>query len=470
MGVETLHPAYTDMSPEWAQMRDCMRGERRIKAQGVKYLPKSQGQAAAEKLIVQAGLPITTGPYEASKAMARFIELLESAVVGFAGIATRVPWSIAGLPASLEYLMTNAGGGLPLEGWQAKTIAECLITGRYGLLPDAPAEGGRARIQWYPAESLTNWKVDDEALPNMATLRERVPTATADEFSHDTETRYRVIRLEGRRARVTTATERGVETESGLLDLDGMFPLVVGGVNENGMAVERPPLSGLAESLLSYYRLSASHRWAIRQTCDPTLLALGFSPGEIQGIGAGMVIEKDVEPSKASLRYIEIQGTGLSHVKDEMDAELERAYGQTHRLSDRSGIEASDTIRQRAQSKTAGLRNIDKNAAASLQEALNHICRMNRLPPEVTVESAADYTEEDIEATALTALVQAVGLEQLPARIVRDYVRKRGLLEDLSDEDVVELIQTEQNKRAAEAVGLAEEEPLVEVEVEQDAA
>ena len=105
--VTTLHPDYVEAAPEWTQQRDCMKGQRRIKARGVTYLRKSGAQALAEQQLATLGVPEASGPYQIAKSMARFPEMLEAAVTGFTGIGTRIPWQIEALPAAMSYLVVT---------------------------------------------------------------------------------------------------------------------------------------------------------------------------------------------------------------------------------------------------------------------------------------------------------------------------------------------------------------------------
>lgn len=453
MSVSEPHPHYVEHRTEWSTARDVLRGQERIKARGTTYLPESAAQAATAAKIRKAGVRGAT-PYDMSKSMARIPDLMSAAVIEYTGLATRIPWRVENLPPAMAYLEENAGGGVPLAGWQGKLISEGLSVGRYGLLPDAPIDGGEARISWYPAESIINWRENDSGRLVLAVLSESVRSATADRFSHDTDTRYRVLEIVDGRLVAELWDEQGDTGESvpAVRRLDAV-PLVIGGTTENGCCVERPPLMGVAESVLSYYRLSAQHRWALALTCNPTLLALGFEPGEITVIGAGAVVEKNVEPAKASMQYVEIRGSGIKHVLEEMDREETRAEQYMHRMKEKSGVQSGEAMRQEIQAKTASLKSIDRCAAAAFQQALNGLAELNNLPAAIEVHTALDYTDEDIDAATLRAISEVVERNQLPRRAVPEYAKSRGLLEEMTLEEIEAMVEEERDAADARSVG-----------------
>lgn len=458
MPVNTRHPDYIEYEAQWEMIRDCLKGQAAVKAKGEKYLLKSGGQALQEKKAQACG---GKGPYEIAKAMARFPEVLEEARMGYAGLATRVPWEVKNLPKVMEYLLEDAGNGLNVEGWQSKLIAEGLGMGRYALFPDGPKgeKTQRPRIQFYPTESLINWKKADDNTPKLVVFEESEETEANDIFSHDTIKIYRVVRYEESRVVVELwEYDKNTSTDSMREVVEVTYPempVVIGGTTENGPDVQRPPLIGIADCAISAYQLSASLRWALRALADPILLALGFSANEIGVLGAGTVLEKDVEPGKASLEYVEFSGEGLQMVVDQIDREIERAEKAGHKMREKSGVEASGTVRQAIQSKTATLKSVDRQAAQAFEDALNIIARMLSLPDQIEVVSAFDYTDDDIEAVTLTAISNAVEKNHLPLKMLIEYVKSRGSLEGVSVEDVVAELEEQKEQQEATSVGLS---------------
>lgn len=458
MSVNILNPEYVVRLKDWEVMRDCAQGQRHIKSKGIKYLPKSAGQEALEK-----ANPGCKGPYESYKEMARFPDLVDGTSQGFVGLATRKPWDIQGIPRSMEYLWEDAGHGLGLIDWQSLLISEGLEVGRYALFPDSPMEGGLPKIAWYQTESIINWKLKD-GNPWLVVFREDVPAADEQLFEHRIVQQYRVIRIENGQSIVEIYDHNGDLTSEPLSLNRGKdyVPVVIGGAVNNDWEIDKPPLLGIAEAAIAYYQLSAQQRWAIRATCDPMFLALGFDVGEIQIIGGGSVLEKNVKPGDASFQPIEVSGSGIDKATEQMVYEMLQAEKQSHLLTEKAAIETSTSLRQRTNSKTASLKTVDRCAAQALEKTLNLIAEMQGINANITVISSYDYTDEEIDAVALEKISTVVERAHLPKRYIIEYVQARGGLESYAPEDIISMIEQDKEDMAGEDIGLSvsEETPF----------
>jgi hypothetical protein len=114
------------------------------------------------------------------------------------------------LPTGLDYLLEDAtGDGLGLVQMAKDELSNLLETGRTFFLVDYPqAEDGlsaedvtmldlRAAIVPYTAEQVINWRteaVGGRKLLTLCVISEPYKHG-GDEFSHDTEIQYRVLRL-----------------------------------------------------------------------------------------------------------------------------------------------------------------------------------------------------------------------------------------------------------------------------------
>jgi hypothetical protein len=116
------------------------------------------------------------------------------------------------IPDALAEIIEDIdGAGQSLEQIAKESLSNVLETGRHILLVDYPSIGDvdaetEARmglhptIASYPAESLINWRFEGVAgrqQLTLAVLHELVDTAD-DEYGHETESRYRVLRLRDR--------------------------------------------------------------------------------------------------------------------------------------------------------------------------------------------------------------------------------------------------------------------------------
>ncbi|MFC3630438.1 hypothetical protein ACFOM8_13380 [Paracoccus angustae] len=150
MAIDSKHPQFTrERQDEWRLMRDSMDGESAIKARGEVHLPMPDAYRRMDDCGRLA--------YAAYRDRAGFPELVAPAVSGMIGVAHAKEIGIE-IPDALAYLWESADGqGMPLEELHRQITRELLVTGRYGLLADAPAGGGEPYLAGYIAESIINW-------------------------------------------------------------------------------------------------------------------------------------------------------------------------------------------------------------------------------------------------------------------------------------------------------------------------
>ena len=147
--VSERHPDYLDRESEWKLVRDCARGETKIKAEAEEYLPKPSAFNAENA---------PKGLYQAYQQRAQFPDIFDPTVNGLAGTIHRTEAQI-NLPAKLEPLWEKATpDGLTLEAFHARITRELLETGRYSILVGASSEGSdMVWLAGYSTEALINW-------------------------------------------------------------------------------------------------------------------------------------------------------------------------------------------------------------------------------------------------------------------------------------------------------------------------
>ncbi|HBD10830.1 MAG TPA: hypothetical protein DCZ13_01710, partial [Porticoccaceae bacterium] len=214
MSVETQHKSYTENINTWHMLRDCDDGARAVKSRsaggeaqtlqgerGTKYLPPPN----PTDLSIENRLR-----YRAYRNRANYVNFVGSTREGLCGLVWRKD-PVIELGSSLEYMASNANGdGLPLEGMLRSALNEALLMGRYGLLVDYPttpdgmtraqvaSQGLQANILPYRAETIINWQcttMGGVRMLSLLVLMEDINIQGEDEYSYDTVTVYRVLRL-----------------------------------------------------------------------------------------------------------------------------------------------------------------------------------------------------------------------------------------------------------------------------------
>lgn len=280
--VNDRHPEYTaERVAEWELMRDVFTGESAIKSKGEIYLPMPSGFTALPDKGAKA--------YASYKARAQVAEMLAPTIAGMMGIAHGVEIKIE-LPAGLEYLWENADGkGTPLEALHRRITRNLLLSGRYGLLADAPEAGGDPRLAGYAAETIINW--DSELFVLDESGKTRVGFAWSD------VKRFRVLNIvDGRYWQDVYETDLASPARSIVPAARGgkamdRVPFAVASSVDLDPAIRTPPLIGVARSVIANYQLSADYRHQLYMSGQETLVVINGEAPEAVGAGACIAIQ-----------------------------------------------------------------------------------------------------------------------------------------------------------------------------------
>ena len=404
--VVSYHPGYGDYSPDWKMMRDCEAGERTVKFQREIYLPMPSGY----KNLAQG-----QAMYDAYITRAQFPDILQPTLKGMVGVIHRVAAHIEGLEDNkpLAKIREKASKeGLTLDAFHKVITTELLLTGRYGILTDLPAEGGELPyFVGYQAESIMNWSEYDVDLYTLDESRyARDPNL--NEFAWFESNRYRVLRLrDGKYSeQVYDATSATNEEE--------IFPSVRGGkqlteipfvvVNPLtiSMFMEPPPLLGVARASLAIFRLDADYRHQLYTSGQETLAVIGDTAEPPNTVGSGVVI---MLPTGGDAKFIGPSGRTIEAHRTAITDERENAVAAGVKLFDsKKGTEAAEALRLRAAAGTATLTTIAMASAAALEKALRYAAQfVGQNPDEIIVKPNLDFVENVIMARDVLALVQA---------------------------------------------------------------
>lgn len=286
MAVNRPHPQYEAAKDVWARTRHAAIGTDAVKGAGTKYLPvpdeedKKVGSTAAQ-----------SPRYKAYLKRAIYTNFVGRTRNALSGAAFNKPTEIV-LPSTLDYLKEDAtGSGLSLEQVAKDELGNLLEVGRGGLFTDYPEADGnlsieqrqvmelKARIIPYAAEQVINWKtisLNGRQMLSLVVLKE-VTGITDDEFSHESEPQYRVLRL--RPEGYTQQMYGDDESPSGAEYFPRAnghhlteIPFAFFGARSNDPKVDEAPLSDIADINLGHYRNSADHEESAFLCGQPTLV------------------------------------------------------------------------------------------------------------------------------------------------------------------------------------------------------
>lgn len=472
--LQARHPAFLEFAEDWEQLRDTYRGERIVKARGVKYLPPTSGMEI-DGANLQASSANTKGwrAYIAYRRRAVFPEVVREAVESMLGVMHNKPPKIE-LPAALEPLREKATSrNESLEMLLRRINEEQLITGRSGLLLDLP-KGKRLGallpyIALYRAEHVTNWDDGGDAASdlenlNLVVLNESGPERTAI-FDWEEVERYRVLVLgdplenetAGARAVYRTGTFREGEefSEEALIEpaIAGRklerLPFVFANTKDIVAEPDDAPLIGLSNLSLTIYRGEADYRQALFMQGQDTLVTIGATktdPDEETRVGAGAEI---AVPIGGDAKFIGVASSGLPEMREALVNDYNRAKEKATALLEAvsRAAESGEALRVRVAARTASLNQIALAGAYALQEILRIAAEwVGANPEEVVVEPNLDFVADIMQGRELVDLMTAKKLgAPISVESIHKNMRSRGLT-DLTFEEELDAMEEEVNE------------------------
>ena len=408
------HTTYSEYREAWDKIRDCIRGQDRIHAQGQLYLPKPEG--------------MSTASYNAYVLRAAFYGVCERTLRGMVGACTRNQ-PILTLPPRIDSMRDLATfEGNSLDVLIEDTLAEVMSVGRIALLVDHPKSGATVTsapfISSFRAESILDWReqlVDGRQKLTYVRLHEN-----CDDLQDGVE-QHLVLSLEPaytvRRFHVTT--RRGINAQPGTVEevqveddlipqVNGSplfdIPLVIISPLNLKADVEKPPFLDLANVNLAHYRNAADYEHSLFLTSQPTPWVAGAineknKPTQI-GSGAFWVL-----PEGASCGVLEIQGAGIASIKDAMADKVSQmaSLGAQMVFTGKGRNETHDTAKLRTRSELSILFSSVNMVEAGILKLLRIAAEWTSpgSSKDVVFKMHRDFVSSQIDATLLTALIKA---------------------------------------------------------------
>ena len=487
MAINSTHPSYAAMLPDWQLVRDAYMGERAVKARGLVYLPatpghKLDGMSSANDEGMQA--------YEAYKLRAKFPDYVSEAVERYIGLMHSKAPTIE-LPAVLEPMRARATvDGESLVALLRRINEQQLVAGRLGLLLDFPARPNATApvpyIATYFAEAIRNWDESDDGQGvnalELVVLDESGPVRKEDfEWVH--EERYRVLMLgnapveppndtkqapndpsEGVGPRIYSQGVFSVQEAGAGFNMANMAPPLYRGkaleelpfvfVNSKDIvtAPDNPPLLGLGRLCMTIYRSEADYRHTLFLQGQDTLVTIGtvHQDGEAKGsedalrVGAGARIGMDLN---GDAKYIGVGAEGLAEQREALSEDRKEAEAKAGTLISPSAgrQESGDALTARVAAQTASLTQIAEAGALALENLLKIAAKwMGADPEKVKVTPNLEFAPVLVtgqEATQLMA-ARAMGLP-LCLESIHGVLADRGLtkfdfateMEKIAEED-----------------------------------
>jgi hypothetical protein len=329
------------------------------------------------------------------------------------------------VPAALEYLFEDADGlGKTMTDFHRDITRNLLVFGRYGVLADAPTDGGDPRLVGYDGRAIINWDQDFFVLDESGPVREG--------FSWSHEERYRVLIMRDgayvQEIHAGGAVEEIQPSPRGGGSLD-FVPFTVASASDLGADIETPPLIGVSRAAKEMYQLSADKRLQLYMTGQETMVAINGPAPKV--IGAGVVHEMHgTEGLTPDLKIVGPSGVGIeAHERAIEHAEMAAVKAGARMFEKESGAQESGSARRlRFRSETANIQTVAQVSSSVLERALRHIAIMRGADEgQVTVSPPDDLLDAAIEPQQAMQLWQIVKEGGLSYETFYNRLQKGGL-------------------------------------------
>jgi hypothetical protein len=458
MPIDTKNPQFALYEPVWQKTRDAVAGSVRVKEKRHEYLPVPDADSNDESMGTNT---LRYRQYIKRAVYTNFTGRTKNALVGAA--FRKSP--MMDIHENLSYLLNDAtGDGLALTQLAKDTLSDLLECGRGGYLVDYPqADDGlslediarldlRASIVPYKAEDIINWKssvIGGRKLVSLIVLSEGYLDAD-DEFSHESKTQYRVLRLKDDgytqqiyRDDIPYTDEIYPKQSDG--SAWNFIPFQFIGSKNNDSTIDDAPLSDIANVNIAHYCNSADYEESCFITGQPTLfITTSLSADQFQemnpkgiklGSRAGHVLG---DSGNASL----LQPNANQLVLEAMKLKESQMVAIGARIiTDRSGNETAEGARIRFASENSVLGDVVDNLSNAIENCIKWCgLFMGVDADESYFEINRDFYDKQVDPQMIMAMVTLLDRDLIAHVDVFDNLKAAGLIDP---ERTLEDVQSE---------------------------
>lgn len=468
LNVDTKHKEYAKFEPEWRQIKDCVAGERAVKAKGQLYLPNP------------AHNPQKTDPdgrrYRAYRHRAAFLNATGRTLQALLGVAFSKAEQVA-LTGDLALLEDDTDGkGTPIAQVLRGAASDSLTEGRFGFLVDYTRELmidesgayipqtveqaalNRVVIRRYAGDQIINWREagDTTTLVVLKEIDESDSTNT-DDFGANEVTVWTELRLIDGKAfmrrwyqnlnmqEAQMSVPRGM-SKTGLVPIVGKsgvqldtLPWAWGGAEDNNASVDEAPLADISALNIKHFCAEADLAEIAHIVGTPTLIVTGLTQAWVDknmkdGLSLGATRGLPL-PEKGSASLLQAEDRNLSIALCERREKQMAMIGAS--IIERGSAPKTATEAQfDAQTDNSILSLCIGNVEASFNKALRIASEF--VSGEGTVTLNKRYSDAIVDSNTLTAMMSGVanGTVRLIDLII--WMQGAGLIDDQQIPEEVE--------------------------------
>lgn len=305
--VDYVRDEIKKLLPRWEKVEDCVSGQETIKAKHTKYLPMPNASDKSDQ---------NRERYNAYLERALFYNVTGYTLAGLLGQIFKSD-PVVEMPAQMEVLKNDAdGAGVGLNQQTQAALEKVLKFARAGLLVDYPKTAApttvadqqaakiRPRLILWDPKDVINWRtvtVGGQVLLSLVVIAEKY-VVSDDGFKEETETQFRVLKLEGGIYKVEI-WQRDADKTNAFTVVDSFFPTqangtpwafipftFIGDKSNDPTPSKSTPLYDLAEINISHYRNSADHEESCFMAGQPTPWVSGVTKDWVATVWKGKLM------------------------------------------------------------------------------------------------------------------------------------------------------------------------------------
>lgn len=438
MAVTTTHASYDAARLKWQRLRDVIAGEDAMIARCVMNA-RSQSTGLGEQF-GRVYIPRLNGlqdhEYYSYVDGACLFNATSRTVDALVGMIMAKPAEIK-LPAQLEAYQDDITlSACPLREFVQQVIVEEISITRVGILVDYPAvnPAGLSRaaaeqmnlrpfLRHYTGETIINWRssaVNGANVLTLVVLAENIEVPGDDEFSTNSEVRYRVLDLTEQGYRVRILNEKGELLSEAFPLMNGAAMTFIPFAIVGGPAIRKPVLLELCDTNIKHYRNSAQFERGLGFTSPvPVVTGVSLEPGQVLSIGSTNAWVFS-DPA-ADAKYMEFSGQGLQPPAEAMKEkqQLMAILGARMLTDEKRAAEAEQTVSMRTASERSVLAATAGDVADAMRQCLRWMAQWAGANPDaVNFTLNVDYGAQRMNAQMLTALVGAWQTGAIPLQVL----------------------------------------------------
>lgn len=416
MSVDSLHPEYVKIAPKWDAVRS-------IIANDAKHLIR----------VVDPNDVRRSLQYREDAILTNFTRLTKE---GLTGLVFRKDGKQS-LPDELAYMEYDATGYmLGLNQLSQKIIGEILETGRYGLLVDVV--NNVAQIKSYVAESIINWRYDEQHKLVLVVLKESLNGVGEDGFSWKQIIQYRALMLQDGQYIQALYNEKcelvNVITPT---DYNGnafnVIPFVFAGAENNDAYVDNIPLYDLTMLNLGHYKASADLMESMFICGQPVPVVNTGLMGEeafreanpnglVIGSRRGVVLSEG-----GDFKIVQVGANTLPQMVM-VDIERQATAIGARLISPAGGRETAEAARIRYGSQNSVLYTITKNISQAIEQCLWWASLfMMESPIDSEYELNDQFYEESADPQMIAQQIMLLDRGLMSGNEIRDNLQRAGV-------------------------------------------